>query len=336
MAGTTRLGGGGRRTRSTGPRSGRGRWRGRTPGRRPEPLGSPRRDRSPRPGAPPGRRRRTSGPAPDATPRRRPEAEPAGPSPALPPASHQGPASATGNTWSRITGPLARIPRPIPRPARAQARAPPPPCRRRRAPARAGRRGCRRPAADRTAGRWRGRRTGRSPGGPTRPGAPGRAAPAEQATEGDGQHQGAGQTEGGHEPRPPVDHAEERPAGVDQPEQQRRLVGVGHAVQVGYQEVPGAPHLPRHREIPGLVDRNRRPGHQGHRGEHPQQAQGNARVRPHPPSRAPWRPGVPGRRSLSARASPSALRPADRPRRGSGPRVLRSAGLYPDRVRPGR
>lgn len=62
----------------------------------------------------------------------------------------------------------------------------------------------------------------------------------------------------GHRARRPRMHTGERPTGVDQPEQQRWLVRVGRAVEVWNDELTGLAHLPRDREVTGLVDRQRR------------------------------------------------------------------------------
>ncbi len=65
----------------------------------------------------------------------------------------------------------------------------------------------------------------------------------------------------------------DRPAQLDQPEQQRRLVVIGLAIAVGNQEVAARPHLPRHREITRLIDRHQRSQGQADDDDHqPQQA----------------------------------------------------------------
>ncbi len=66
------------------------------------------------------------------------------------------------------------------------------------------------------------------------------------------------------EPRPGLGHAEYRPAEMDEPEQQRRLVAVRIAVQGRDDEISVAPHLPGDRKITQLVGRKRRPQRQRH------------------------------------------------------------------------
>ena len=73
-----------------------------------------------------------------------------------------------------------------------------------------------------------------------------------------GQHQRAGGEQRRDQPRPPFVDAEHRPAGVHQPEQQRRLVVIGLAIAEGHEEVAAHPHLPGHAGIACLVDRQQR------------------------------------------------------------------------------
>jgi hypothetical protein len=55
------------------------------------------------------------------------------------------------------------------------------------------------------------------------------------------------------------------PAGEDEPEEQRWLVTVRRAVQMGNEVLPTEPHLPRDRSVSCLVDRQERPTRDGDR-----------------------------------------------------------------------
>ncbi len=71
--------------------------------------------------------------------------------------------------------------------------------------------------------------------------------------------------------RPCVADAEHEPPAVDQPEQQRRFLAVGFAVDVRHQPLAVAPHVPGHRQGAGGIQRHRpvrEDRQQGH--QHPQ------------------------------------------------------------------
>ena len=180
--------------------------------------------------------------------------------------AHHGATTATGSTCSRITGPFASTPRPIP--AASQ-----------RIPVRFSPRAARRtpiiaaivhssssrsnissvtnaanssvPNSVQTAWSAGSRSSGQS----------------RCASRAD-QRQRSQRAQRRDQARPPVVDAEQRPADVDQPEQQRRLVAVGLAVDVGHEEIAAQPHLPGDARVARLVYRPQRSQPHRRNGEH--------------------------------------------------------------------
>ena len=95
------------------------------------------------------------------------------------------------------------------------------------------------------------------------------------------QREARSRTHQGHHARGPRVHAGEQPAEVDQPEQHRRLVRIGRAVEMRHEELATVAHFPCDREIARLVDRNRRQQeHQRHQQQQREQQRGIDQMAP--------------------------------------------------------